>query len=126
LSKILLVGLGGFLGAVARYGLAGLVQDHVGASFPAGTLAVNLLGCLLMGGLMFVVSERQLLSPESRLLLLIGLLGSFTTLSTVGYETFDLLREGQLAMAVLNAGANFLFGILGVGLGWAAASALGV
>lgn len=123
--KILIIGLGGFLGTTARYGLSGLVQDLAGASFPAGTLAVNILGCIAIGGIMSLVEDRQMLTPEARLLLLVGFLGSFTTFSTFGYETFDLLREGQLWMAVVNAAANLLIGILGVGLGWAGVRALG-
>jgi len=126
LLKILVIGLGGFFGATARYGLSGLVQQYAGASFPAGTLAVNVLGCVAIGGLMSLVEDRQMLSPEVRLLLLVGFLGSFTTFSTIGYETFDLLRQGQLWLAAANAGANLFIGMLGVGLGWAGVRALGV
>ena len=104
--KLLVVGLGGFLGAVARYGLSGLVHRYTSGSFPAGTLVVNVLGCLLIGGLACLVEERQLFTPEARLFLLIGFLGSFTTLSTVGYETFEFLRAGDFGMAGLNAVAK--------------------
>lgn len=124
--KLFLVGVGGFLGAVARYGLAGLVQRYANGSFPAGTLVVNLSGCLVIGGLRCLVEQRQFFTPEASLFLLIGFLGSFATLSTVGYETFEFLRAGDFRMAVVNAGANMRFGVAGVVLGWIGVRALGV
>lgn len=124
--KLVIIGLGGFLGAIARYGLAGLVHRHANGSFPTGTLVVNLSGCFVIGGLMCLVEERQFFTPETRLFLLFGFVGSFTTLSTVGYETFEFLRAGDLRMAVVNAGANMLFGVTAVFLGWIGVRALGV
>ena len=124
--KLSIIGLGGFLGAIARYGLSGLVHRYANGSFPAGTLAVNLLGCFLIGALMFLVEARQLFTPETRLFLLIGFLGSFTTLSTVGYETFELLRAGDVRLAAVNAVANLLLGVVAVGLGWTGARAFGI
>ena len=90
------------------------------------TLAVNVLGCLVIGALMFLVEERQLFSSNMRLFLLIGLLGSFTTFSTVGYETFEFLRAGDYRMAVVNAGGNVLLGITAVLLGWIGMRAFGI
>lgn len=124
--KLFLIGLGGFLGAIARYGLAGLVHRYASGSFPTGTLAVNLSGCFAIGGLMCLVEERQFFTPETRLFLLIGFLGAFTTLSTVGYETFEFLRAGGYRMALVNAGANMLLGVAAVVLGWIGVRALGV
>lgn len=124
--KLVFVGLGGSVGALARYGLAGLVHRYASGSFPAGTLVVNLSGCFIIGGLMCLVEERQFFTPEARLFLLIGFLGSFTTLSTVGYETFGFLREGDVRMAAVNAAANVLFGVAAVVLGWIGIKALGV
>jgi len=124
--KLLIIGLGGFLGALARYGLAGLVHRHASGAFPTGTLVVNLSGCVVIGGLMFLVEERQLFAPQTRLFMLIGFLGSFTTLSTVGYETFELLRAGDFAMAAVNAGANLLLGVGAVALGWMVVKAIGL
>lgn len=117
--KLLIVGLGGFIGAIARHSLCGLVHRLAGTSFPVGTLVVNALGCLVIGGLMCLVEERQLLSSNARTFLMIGLLGSFTTFSTLGYETFEYLRAGDLRMAGANVGANVLVGIAAVMLGWA-------
>ena len=118
--KLLVVGVGGFVGAVVRYGLSGLVHRHYDGSFPLGTLVVNVLGCLVIGALMTLVEDRQFFSPHTRLLLMIGLLGSMTTFSTLGYETFELMRENNLRLAFWNMGANMVFGVLAVGLGRAA------
>lgn len=116
--KLLYVGLGGFLGAVARYGLSGLVQDRAAGTVPLGTLTVNVLGCLLIGLLMYMVTARHLLGPQTRLFLMIGLLGSFTTFSTVGYETFHYLRLERLGLALANVGANVVLGLGAVATGW--------
>ncbi|MER3466887.1 MAG: fluoride efflux transporter CrcB, partial [Armatimonadota bacterium] len=75
------VGAGGFIGAVARWALSGAVSKAVGTSFPFGTLAVNLLGSLLIGVLMGLVEYRDAFSPEQRQFLIIGGLGGFTTFS---------------------------------------------
>jgi CrcB protein len=122
--KLLIVGLGGFLGATARYGLAGLVHRYANGSFPSGTLVVNASGCFLVGGLMCLAEERQFFTTETRLFLMIGFLGSFTTLSAVGYETFEFLRAGDFRMAVVNAAANLLLGVAAVVLGWMGIRAL--
>jgi CrcB protein len=108
--KLIVIGLGGFVGAIARYGLSGYVHRSTNASFPVGTLAVNALGCLVIGALMVVVEEKSF-SPNVRLFLLIGLLGSFTTFSTLGYETFDLLKEGAWKFGALNIALNMILGL---------------
>ncbi len=122
--KLFVVGVGGFLGALSRYGIAGLVHRYTNGLFPAGTLVVNLAGCFLVGALMCLVDARQLFRPETRLFLFIGFLGSFTTLSTVGYETFAFLRAGDFRMATVNVGANVLLGVIAVVLGWISTRAL--
>jgi CrcB protein len=110
-----LVGTGGFVGAILRYAVSGIVQRMAGSSdFPYGTLVVNVCGCLAIGFLAGVAEARQIIDAEARMFLLIGLLGSFTTFSTFGYETLALLRDG----ALLRAGMNVT---LQVGLGLAAA-----
>ena len=124
--KLLVIGLGGFLGALARYGLSGLVQKASIGNFPAGTFAVNVAGCLLLGGLMSFVESRPSFSPETRLLLQVGFLGSFTTFSTVGYETFAFLRAGDVRMALACMGANVLVGVSAVALGWYGVKRLGL
>lgn len=120
--RVLLVGIGGFVGAVLRYGVSGWVHRVVGVeSFPVGTLAVNISGCLVLGLLAGLVELRGALSSDARALLFIGVLGGYTTFATFGYETFQLLRDGQLPSAALNAAASGIVGVLGVWLGYALA-----
>jgi CrcB protein len=112
-----LVGSGGFIGALLRYGLSGLVHRQVPfATFPYGTMAVNLLGCLLIGVFAGLAESRQLFGPELRTFALIGLLGGFTTFSTLGYETFAMIRDDEYLLAVANVGAQV---VLGLALVWA-------
>lgn len=126
MTKIFLIGAGGFIGAVSRYGLSGFVHRFVDHSFPMGTLFVNSLGCLLIGALMCLFEERQFFTPETRLFVMIGFLGSFTTFSTVGYETFEFMRSGEYWLAGVNAAANLGLGLAAVALGWGAVKAAGV
>ena len=121
MREVLAVGLGGFLGALARYGLASLAHRVLGAGFPVGTLAVNLVGCAAMGALAWFVEERELGSPELRLFARVGFLGSLTTFSAFGHETVLLLRQEQWLHAGLNVGLNVAAGLLAVIGGWAAA-----
>lgn len=117
LSRMLAIGAGGFVGAIARHVLAGVVQHRVGGFFPSGTLVVNVLGCALMGALLTVVEERQALGPDARMFLAVGILGSFTTFSTFGYETMELLRQGSTRLAALNIAANVVVGLVALWLG---------
>lgn len=94
--------LGGGIGAVARYWLSGFVYSRLGNGFPYGTLAVNVIGCLLIGILITAAEERFLVSPVIRVFLAIGILGGFTTFSTFSFETVTLLRDGQTFHALTN------------------------
>lgn len=115
-----LVGTGGFIGALARYGLGGLVHSRIPlSSFPFGTLTVNLLGCLLIGILAGLADSRQLFAPEYRVFALIGVLGGFTTFSTFGYETFAMMRDAEFLRASANIGLHVLLGLGLVWLGYA-------
>jgi len=116
---ILLVGVGGFFGAVMRYVVTNWVQDffHV-LSLPYGTLTVNLLGCLIIGLLGGLSESRNLLNQEARALLFIGVLGGFTTFSTFGYETVQLLRDGQSLAAFSNIGLQVCMGLVAVWIGY--------
>ena len=115
--EILLVGVGGSLGAIARYGLTGLVHKRLGDSFPFGTLAVNLIGCLAIGCVLYLVEERALLGAQARVFASVGLIGGFTTFSAFGYETLQLLRDGRFGAACLNVGCSVVLGLLAVWLG---------
>ena len=114
--KLLLVGAGGFLGSVSRYVLSGLVYRILGNPyFPFGTLAVNVVGCLLIGFLGGIAESRQAFSPEVRVFVFIGLLGGFTTFSTFGYEILSFARNGQIVASLANI---MLHVILGIGATW--------
>lgn len=118
-----LVGLGGFIGALCRYGLAGVVHRGLPqTTFPVGTLAVNLLGCLLIGYLAGLADSRQLFSPELRLFAFIGLLGGFTTFSTFGYETVALARDAGYLQAAVNIGLHVVLGLTLVWLAYGLAT----
>ncbi len=120
LINSVMIGSGGFLGALARYGLGGFVQRQLPpTAFPYGTLAVNLLGCLLIGVIAGLAETRQLLGQEFRAFALIGLLGGFTTFSTFGYETFAMLRAEEYVRAASNIGMHVALGVALVWLGYA-------
>jgi CrcB protein len=121
--QALLVGLGGFVGAVCRYALAGAVHRGLPqTTFPVGTLVVNVLGCLLIGYLAGLADSRQLFAPEFRLFVFIGLLGGFTTFSTFGFETFALARDAGFGQAVVNVGLHVVLGLMMVWLAYGLAS----
>jgi CrcB protein len=120
MNNILYIGIGGFFGAIARWGLSGLPYKWLDSIFPWGTLLVNVLGCLLIGALMFLVEDRRMLAPQAQMLLITGFLGSLTTFSTFGYETMRLMDNGIGAM-LANIGANCALGLAAVWLGWNAA-----
>lgn len=118
MGRILFVGLGGFIGSIARFLLGGLIQQTTRSeSFPYGTLAVNVIGCLLIGFLAELADTRGLFSADSRAFIFIGLLGGFTTFSAFGNETMNLWRDGQNAFALANVAANVVFGLVAVWLG---------
>jgi fluoride exporter len=114
---LLLIGTGSFLGGVFRYSLSQFIQARALATFPFGTLGVNLLGCFAIG-IVFAVSERTNMVPEWRLFLATGLLGGFTTISAFSFETFCLLRNGQLGIASVYIVASVVLGILATFAGY--------
>ena len=110
---MLLVALGGALGAVARYTLSGLVHRIASPFFPWGTLVVNLAGCALFGAIAGVAESRGAVGPEARAFLLIGVLGGFTTFSSFAFETVELLRAGNAAAAAGNVAGQVVLGLGG-------------
>ena len=123
---ILLVGIGGFFGAVMRYLVSGWVQDIFSTpSFPYGTLTVNVTGCLLIGLLAGLSENRNLLGPETRALVLIGVLGGFTTFSAFSYESLELLRAGESMAAFSNVGLQVCLGLAAVWVGYSASQLSG-
>jgi CrcB protein len=121
MAQILFVGMGGFLGSIARYLLVGLVQSPAAGAFPYGTLAVNVAGCTVIGGLSALIETRPFLTGDGRAFLVIGVLGGFTTFSAFGNETANLLRHAGLTMAIANVVANIALALGGVWVGrWVA------
>ncbi len=99
-QKLLLLALAGAIGTLARYGLGGLVQSHAGKIFPWGTVAVNLLGCLLFGIVWASLEGRWPASDQTRTIILVGFMGAFTTFSTFIFETDGLLRGAEWWLAL--------------------------
>jgi len=108
--QVLLVALGGALGATLRYLVTSWVQQRVDF-FPWGTLAVNLLGSFLIG-VVLELTVRGFLSSQARLFLAVGLLGGFTTFSSFSWETLALLEDGDVLPALLYAGGSLVVGIV--------------
>ena len=109
MGKLLLAGIGGFIGSSLRYAVSGYVQvSSKSIRFPFGTLAVNLIGCLAIGFLSQLAESRGMFTAETRTLIFIGLLGGFTTFSAFGNETINLWREGDNLLAAANVTAHLL------------------
>ena len=121
MKHVLIVGLGGCLGAIARYGCSGWVLHHtLNWRFPLGTFSVNFLGCLIAGILSGAIEKHHVLSQDMRLLLFTGFLGGFTTFSALGVETVFLLRRGEVRVAATYVALSVLCCIAGLWLGMAA------
>jgi CrcB protein len=116
MSLWLIVGFGGFIGAVLRYWVSGWVQSGF-VTFPFGTLGVNFIGSLLLALIMYASEYRGLFSEEARVFLSIGVLGSFTTMSTFSYESIKLLEQGQHILFGLNLVGTITLCLLAVYLG---------
>lgn len=110
--------MGGFFGSIFRYLVSGYVQRwSESIYFPYGTLAVNLIGCLLIGMLSRMDEMRHVMSPETRTLIFIGLLGAFTTFSTFSNETINLMNDRRFISAFTNIVFHIIFGLAAVMIG---------
>ncbi|MDD5558084.1 fluoride efflux transporter CrcB [Candidatus Methylomirabilis sp.] len=119
LGSVLLVGTGGFIGTVGRYLLGGWIHRLVPmASFPVGTLCVNLSGCFLIGLLGGLSESRQVFGPELRTFIFIGILGGFTTFSSFAYETLALARDAEFVRALANIGGQLIGGLAAAWVGF--------
>ena len=114
--NIILISIGGAVGALSRYTLANLISKKFQSNFPLGTLGVNLLGCFIIG-IAWQFSEHFSIAKNIRLFFFVGLLGAFTTFSTFGLESLNLFKDGQVKPAVLNILLNNILGIILVLLG---------
>lgn len=123
MKVLLLIGVGGFAGAISRHLVGTSIDrwqhDH---DFPWGILTANLLGCLIIGLLYGVTEHIRALSAETRALVVTGFLGSLTTFSTFSVNTFDLLKKGQLGLGLANIAVSLL---LGLGMVWLGYSLVG-
>ena len=117
LYKLGLIAVCGAAGALARFGLTGLVFRIYGGSFPFGTFVVNIIGCFVFGIIWPLAEERLLISSELRSIILIGFIGSFTTFSTLVFETGELMRDSEWALALANMGGQVVMGLLALYLG---------
>ncbi len=115
--NMLAVALGAAIGANLRYGITLWATQRFGPLFPYGTLLINLLGCLSIGVLLTLASNRLSMSEPMRLLLVTGLLGGFTTFSSFGYETYVMIQEGRWQAAALYVVVSVLLGLLAVFIG---------
>jgi fluoride exporter len=116
---LLLVGAGGFFGAISRYLVDGWVSSATGGGFPWGTLVVNLTGSFVLGALFALSVERGVLSPALRAPILIGFIGAYTTFSTLTLETWRLVEDGSYLAALGNIGGSIVLGLLAVVAGLA-------
>jgi fluoride exporter len=121
---ILLVGIGGFIGAILRYTLGGWIQNSF-INFPLGTLVVNTIGSFFLGLIMYLSEYQGFFEEKTRIFLTIGIIGAFTTLSTFGYESFRLLEDSKLTLMAINVVATVLFSIMAVYLGKIVALSIG-
>ena len=116
---LLLAGLGGFVGTLCRYLLNIIIYEWLKyPTFPFATLLINVSGCFIIGLLSGLAETRLAFSPEWRVFIFIGILGGFTTFSTFGYETFNLVRDGQFFLGTLNIFLQVFLGLLAVWIGY--------
>jgi CrcB protein len=121
MQRLIYIGLAGGAGTLIRYWLSEWSARRFGETFPTGTLIVNLAGCFLAGLLVYLMFDRYVVSPTMRAVVLIGFLGGFTTFSAFGLQTFTLLRDGELGLALLNIGVSNVAGLLLVWTGYSLA-----
>jgi CrcB protein len=112
------VGVGGLIGASSRYAVGRWVNDMAGnPAFPYGTLAVNVVGCLLIGVLAGLAATRNIIGVDTRAFLIVGVLGGFTTYSAFGLETVELIRRGEFFIGLSNVALQITLGLAAVWVG---------
>ncbi len=115
--KTVLVFIGGGIGSVFRYLMAGWVYSLLGSSFPYGTLFVNITGSFIIGFFLTLAEDKFLIAPDIRAFVAIGIVGGFTTFSTFSYETFKLLRSGSFFIGALNMMVSITLALIVVWVG---------
>jgi len=117
MQNYLIIGVGGFLGAVTRYAVSLWIGQRWGRVFPLGTLFINVSGSFFIALVMSLSTERLMVSPQWRLFLAVGFLGAYTTFSTFEFETGNLLRDGEWMMAGLNVALSVVAGFIALKIG---------
>ena len=115
--NLLIIALGGALGAVSRFLLGNGLSRALGSALPYGTFVINIVGCFAMGLLMTIIVDREMLPAAWRLFLCVGFLGGFTTFSSFGYEALMLLTEGRLLAALAYVGGSVVLGLVAAAAG---------
>jgi CrcB protein len=124
IKNILLIGMGGFVGSVARFYISKLNLQFNFLAIPVGTLVVNILGSFLIGFLTGISAKSAILSADLRLLLMVGICGGFTTFSTFTSENLMYMHNGQFFSIFLYTGLSILLGFLAVYFGYATSNLL--
>lgn len=115
--EVVMIAFGGACGALGRHWMVSFTHDHFGQKYALGTVVVNILGSLLIGIMYVLISERMVLHPDWRQILMVGFLGAFTTFSTFSLDTLLMWQNGQPAAAVSYVFGSVLFCLMGAGLG---------
>ena len=110
---LILIGIGGFIGAIFRYLISGWIQNN-SSIFPLGTISVNFIGSFFLGFVMYLSEYLGMFDEKTRVFLTIGVLGAFTTMSTFGYESFKMFEQGEWMMFSINILATVVLTILAV------------
>ncbi|MGM9583427.1 MAG: fluoride efflux transporter CrcB [Phascolarctobacterium sp.] len=122
--NLMIVALGGALGAVSRFLIGNAVSKAMGSALPYGTFVINIVGCFAMGLLMTIIVDREMLPAAWRLFLCVGFLGGFTTFSSFGFEGLMLLTEGRLLAMLAYVGGSVVLGLVAAGAGVLCARAI--
>jgi len=117
MGKYMVVGIGGFIGAVARFCLGGYISNKLGTRFPYGTFVINCTGSFLIGFILTLLAERTHWSPNWRYLIPVGFIGAYTTFSTFEYEILRSVQDGEFLIASLNVVLSVAVGFICVWLG---------
>ena len=118
MRQLLFIGLGGFIGTIARYLLSKLINSSFSTPFPYGTLAVNIIGSILIGLLYGYFESKNIINSELKLFLTVGICGGFTTFSTFAHENFILLRDGNILLFAIYTTLSITLGIAAILLGY--------
>lgn len=122
--KYLMVGIGGFIGAIARFVVGSYIGNRLGSRFPYGTFVINISGSFLVGVILAMLAERTTASSNWRYLVPIGFIGAYTTFSTFEYETLRIAQDGQITFAFLNVILSVVVGFVAVWAGVVAGRSL--